>query len=74
MQVHTERVEQLRLQRLEAELKAAEKARRARALHRQEMAIRDAFMQALEDEKMQLLAVRAEGRRLPSVNNLQRLK
>ncbi|KAF5832875.1 hypothetical protein DUNSADRAFT_11065 [Dunaliella salina] len=44
-QAHSDRVEQLRLERLEAEFKAAEKARRERAAHRQEMAIRDAFLQ-----------------------------
>lgn len=45
IQAHSARVEQLRLQRLEAEFKAAEKARRERAVHRHELAIRDAFMQ-----------------------------
>ena len=43
-------MDQLRLQRLEAEFKAAEKARRERAVHRQEMAIKDAFMQVRHSE------------------------
>lgn len=35
LQAHAQRVEQLRLEKLEAEFKAAEKARRERAAHRQ---------------------------------------
>lgn len=44
MQAYEERVSALRMARLEAEWKAAERARRVRAAAQQEQALRQAFL------------------------------